>query len=60
MITPPTMFDIIRDITPFSSWAILALLLYIWRNHLRSMERNLKRIEKLITDHIVWHSEEKP
>ncbi len=58
MITPPTVLDIIRDITPFSSWAILALLLYIWGNHLRSMEKNLKRIEKLITDHITWHAEQ--
>ncbi len=53
-----TIANIIRDVSPYSNYAVLALLLYIWRNHLRSMGARLQRIEKMITDHITWHAEQ--
>jgi hypothetical protein len=56
----PVIFDLIRENA--GSGVILALLIYIWKNHLAHIQASLNRLEhdhKILTTkidkHLEWH-----
>jgi hypothetical protein len=41
-----------------STVGVLVAVFLIWKNDLAHIAKGLERVEKLLLDHLIWHSQE--